>query len=454
MMNQSYWQKNVRKTNDEKLNINLKTDVVIIGGGLTGVSLAYYLKDSPLNITVLDKDEIGSHTSGHTTAKITTLHDILYYKINQHFDIHYAYLYYQSNLQGLNDIKRIIEKEKIDCDYKENNALIYATTPKSCLILDKQKEIFKSLRVSYIEDNTKLASLGLENQAVFHPLKYLFALKKICEKSGVLFYEKSPVWKVEKSDNFYNVFVHDKIISCKFVVHATRYPFFKKHFYYLKLFQEREFVDYREEFIGENSYLCVDEVNSYRPINDKSSLQIDSRANEWYAMDSIPLRGIPYIGRLKKSENEFIAFGFQKWGMTLSHVAARLIGDLILDKDNTYESLYLPQYFSMSYSLEYKEDMITHLSKGYLTNRKDIREIESIKEGEGALVKKEHKLYAVYKDKKGKLYYMSPYCRHLKCVVSFDKISNTWICPCHQSIYDAYGKVLEGPSLYDLKKKE
>ena len=83
-MNQSYWQKTTRKTNDKKIDKDIECDVLIIGGGLTGVALAYYLKDTDFKVAVVDKDEIGSHTSGHTTAKITVLHDVLYYKKSHH----------------------------------------------------------------------------------------------------------------------------------------------------------------------------------------------------------------------------------------------------------------------------------------------------------------------------------------------------------------------------------
>ena len=453
-MNQSYWQKTSRKTSDKAIDKNIETDVLIIGGGLTGMTLAYYLKDSAFNITVIDKDEIGSHTSGHTTAKITVLHDILYYKINNHYDEHMAYLYFQSNQQGLKDIKDIIQKENIDCDFKENCSFIYATKPKQIEMLEKQKELFKTFRVKYIEDNQYLSSMGLENQAIFHPLKYLFTLKKICEKRSTVFYEHSQATKVEKQNDMYITSVNDYHIKSRYVIHACRYPFFKKYFYFLKLFQQREFVDYVEKQNSLESYLCIDKIDSYRPVCDHSSLQIHKHSSDWYAMDSIPLRGIPYIGRLKNDENEFIAFGYQKWGMTLSHVAARLISDLILEKDNAYESLYSPRYFSLSFSKEYKTDMMTHLKKGYLTNRKETKLVEDIRKGEGALVKMNGQLYAVYKDKSGELYFMSPYCRHLKCVIEFDNISKTWICPCHQSVYNAHGTLLEGPSLYSLKEKE
>ena len=452
-MNQSYWQRTTKKTNDEKINDHIVCDVVIIGGGLTGVTLAYYLRNSSLKVVVVDKDELGSHTSGHTTAKITALHDVLYYKINKHYDKHSAYLYYQSNARAISDINDIIKKEKIECDYRQNISYIYALNPQTIQILQEQKDIFDSIRIPYITDNQHRASMGLKDQAVFHPLKYLFALKAICEKKGVSFYEKSLVTKVKESGEFYDVFVNETMMKCRYVVYACRYPFFKKHFYYLKMFQQREYIDYVEEQTSDDSYLCLDKTYSYRPVGQRGSLQISDQSQDWYAMDSIPIRGIPYIGRLKKEHNEFIAFGFQKWGMTLSHVSAKLISDLILEKDNAYEKLYAPDYFSISFFNEYKETMLDHLKRGYLTNRIHTKEIKDIQNGEGALVKEEGRLYALYKDHNGECFYMSPYCRHLKCVVSFDMQSRTWTCPCHQSIYDVYGKVIEGPALSDLKKK-
>lgn len=83
-MNQSYWQKTSKKRISQTIQTDISTDIVIIGGGLSGVALAYQLKDSPFQVIVLDKDEMGSHTSGHTTAKITTLHDTLYRDIVKH----------------------------------------------------------------------------------------------------------------------------------------------------------------------------------------------------------------------------------------------------------------------------------------------------------------------------------------------------------------------------------
>lgn len=451
-MNQSYWQKTAKHKMEPSLQTDTKTDIVIIGGGLSGVGLAYQLKDSGHHVIVVEKDTLGGRTSGHSTAKMTTLHALLYQKITKHYDIHQAYLYYHSNQEALLTMKKIIEKEKIDCDYQENDAYIYTDNPGYSSAIKKEREILQSFRIETLENDEYLESLGLPQQAVFHPLKYLYALVDICKQSGVKFYEKSQVIHIDRKDDGYILNINDHQITCNYLVHATRYPFIKKGLYFMKLYQTKEYVDFVKAQQSQDSTLCIDQTKSYRPVLEHS-LKIDRSSQEWFAQDSIPLRGIPYIGRLNKYSNEYIIYGFQKWGITLSQVAAKLIADLILEKDNTYEALYACHYFSLSFMKEHQGKMIKNIKKGMVTNRFKNDPLQTLEKEDGMITKVDGKLTAVYKDRQDQLHYLSPYCPHLKCVVDFCKKDQTWTCPCHQSVYDCYGKLIEGPSLESLKEK-
>lgn len=449
-MNESFWQKTTNQKNLKSLDKDIDVDVLIIGGGLSGIMTAYQLKDSHLKIAVVEKDKIGSHTSGHTTAKVTILHDLIYQRIEKHYSYEHAHLYYQSNKEALHDIKKIIQKEKIDCDFQENIAYIYSDDPRYVSAIEKEKKLLTSFGETIIDNHHHLSTLGLKNQAVFHPLKYLYQIVNICIKHHIQFYEQSQAVKIYRYHDYYKVKVNQNTVTCRYLVHATRYPFIKKGLYFFQLFQSKEYIDYLSYYKGPDSDLAVDQTLSYRPITKKHSLVIDQQSHDWFSQDSIPIRGIPYIGRFKN--NEFMIYGFQKWGMTLSHVAARLIKDLILENDNPYIQLYYCHYFSISYSKYYFSKLIKHILKGYIGQRYLTKDIADIKKDEGAIVKIHHRLYAVYRDKNNQYHYFSPYCPHLKCLVHFNHKSHTWDCPCHQSIYDAYGHLIEGPSLSPLKE--
>ena len=80
----SYWLSSVdNKQNNKQIDNNYIADVCIVGSGITGLSTAYYLAKNGLKVIVIDKAEIGSKASGHTTAKITLQHGLIYdYLIN------------------------------------------------------------------------------------------------------------------------------------------------------------------------------------------------------------------------------------------------------------------------------------------------------------------------------------------------------------------------------------
>lgn len=447
-MNQSIWQKTAQKKKSEPLKKDINVDVLIIGGGLSGTMSAYYLRNSHLNIAVVEKDQMGSHTSGHTTAKITILHDLIYQRLARHYSDEYAYQYYLSNKEALNDIKSIIKNEQIDCDYQENTAFLYTNQQRNVTKLKKEKDLLQSFGEPIIETAEHLYTIGITNQAVFHPLKYLYQIVQICQKHHIQFYENSKATTIIRYHDHYKVNVNGHSVTCRYLVHATRYPFIKKGFYFLKLFQTRECIDLVSSSQGKDSSLSADQTVSYRSIDDDHSLIINRDTHDWFAQDSMPLRGVPYIGQYKN--HEYMIYGFQKWGMTLSHVAGKLISDLILENYNPYKPLYYCHYFSISHSRLYLRQILSNTLKGYILQRYQTEELDQLKAKEGAIIKIQHHLYAVYKDENCHFHIFSPYCPHLKCLVHFNRKNQTWDCPCHQSVYDAYGHLLEGPSLSSL----
>ncbi len=451
-MNNSYWQKNIEGKSYKSVDEDKIVDVLIIGGGLTGIGIAYQLRESPLNITVIEQDTLGSHTSGHTTAKVTTLHGLKYQELTDYYSIHEANLYYQSNQKAFEEIKEIIETNEFDCDYKINDAIVYTNDIDRAPYLDKERDILTQLRVPVSEDKQYLSSVVMKDQAIFHPLKYLYNLAHKAECRGVHIFEHSQARSISKDGYDYVVKVNDHEIRCRYLVHATRFPAFKTGLFFLKLCQEREFLNTMKTKEGDNSLFSYSGQKSYRPLPE-GALEITAESDEWFAQDTLPLRGIPYIGEVTTDSHEYVAFGYSKWGMTMSQVASRLISDLILDKDNPYEEFYSVNYFNGTHALRFKDRVLKNNLKGFIKSRIKFDEVE-LDLQEGAVMRKDGKLVAIYKDVSGEEHYLSPYCPHLRGIIEFDKQHQLWICPCHQSVFNPYGVKLEGPSLDNLSKIE
>lgn len=446
-MNQSYWQKDKIKS-FPKLEEDIDCDVLIIGGGLAGLCTAHHFNGTNLKVVVIDKDTLMSHTSSHTTAKVTVLHGLVYQDIARLYGNYYAYLYYKSNEEAYKRMLDYINQYHIQCDFEDNDSYIYSDDIKIQVLFDRQKQLFQSFKIPMVYLDNHICSLGLKNQGIFNPM--LYAASLIEHSPTITFYEHTQATHIRRYKNEYKVSASNHTITCRYLVHATRYPMIYKGLFFTKMYQEKHWVSYCHKQDHNHSLLNMSKTYSYRKVSE-GCLEVKDEG-DWYTMDSMTYRHIPYIGRYK--HNEFVIYGFSKWGMTLSEVAGQLISDLILEKKNAYEELYSPNDENYSFLYENKDLILDSLNQGYIKGRFEYTHIDHISCNEGGIIKKDNKLVAVYKDQNGTCHYFSPYCRHMLCLLQFDKQSHTWVCPCHQSVYDCYGKIIEGPSIKCLKEQK
>ncbi|MFV0393788.1 MAG: FAD-dependent oxidoreductase [Coprobacillaceae bacterium] len=482
MKNISYWQKTTNLLLLPKINQNLNIDIAIIGGGITGIMCAYYLRNSGKKIAVFVQGTIGCQTTGHTTAKISYLHKTIYQFLIHYYNTEIAHLYLESNKQAMEDIENIIKEEKIECDYQKNNAFIYTKHQSNSKYIKKEIEALQKLGVKTIvnqhKDKSILNSVGVDNQAVFHLLKYIYAIVEKCRESGITIYENSKAidFDIQKNRTIFKC--NDYTVSSKQTVFATRYPQINfPETYFLKLSQTREVALHNYINNQENdSLLSIDNPNeSFRPTQNGMiyagyAFDVGSKIKDitifdnnkqlfgkreidyWAAQDAKTNRGIPYIGYFSsKYDHCYVACGYNKWGMTLSHVSARLLSDMILHKENPYQTLYSPSYGNFNVSIRAIGKLTKSSIKGMIINRFAPFHID-LKKGEGKVVRNGFKLLAIYKDEKGKIHICKAQCRHLKCIVSFNALEKTWDCPCHGSRYDVDGKLIEGPAVSSLRK--
>lgn len=460
-MKESYWQQASKIKTFPSLNQDIKTDILIIGGGLTGLMCAYYLKDSPYHITLVERDTLGSHSSSHMTGKISYLHPTIMDDLKKSFSELTALQYFKSNLEAYIDLIDIIKENNIDCDLQTNAHYFYSIDKP-----EKLKSVYDMLSTSvstmqFDKNQIKMYPLG-----VFDPVKYMNGIVHTLKNVDI--YEKTTIYQETKIQNTHILKTDHHKIEAKYVIVATRFPIFNfPSMYFLKLHQVRStlfLTHYRDHRV----ILCQDDhIYSRRNIGDYNlhvvnerlvgdedkSIPINDKIQVWSNQDTVSNDGLPMIGYYHKSDpTMFVATGYNKWGITLSHVAAKLISDLILKKDNEYVNLYDPHRFKPMTSANAFSKLILRTMKGEIVDRLFVPKvnIESLHDQSGVITDLNDTMIAVYKEN-DHYYGFIPVCTHLGCILKYNPVEHTFECPCHGSRFDYTGKVLDGPAIHSIE---
>ena len=430
-MQYSLWSKKITLPEFNKLTHNVKTDVLIIGGGICGILCAYLLKQAGVDYLLVEKDKIAQGITCNTTAKITSLHGLIYDKLIHSVGKDSAQKYLFANENAIKKYHKLCKN--IDCECKTLPAYTYSLDNREKI--EKEVRALNSLGISAeFKSNSTLpfdivGAVGIKNQAQFNPLKF------ICEISRDLnIYENT---KVDNITPEYVLCDKCKISADKIIV-ATHFPFINRHGnYFLKMYQHRSYV-----LALENAQcldgMYVDESNgglSFRNSGDllllgggghrtgknggnwneltefKKQYYPNSKIYcKWATQDCMTLDNIPYIGQYSpKTPNIYVATGFNKWGMTSSMVAADILCDLVLDIKNDFADVFSP-------------------SRSILKPQLFINGVETIKN------------FALPTKKR---------CPHLGCALKWNKEEHTWDCPCHGSRFEEDGTVIDNPAVKD-----
>lgn len=348
----SYWVDSTKTTNYPKLNSNISCDVCIIGGGITGVATAYMLKDSGLNVTLLEASKIGMGVTANTTAKITSQHDLFYDYLIKSFGFDTAKKYLDSNEDAIRTIENIVNYENIDCGFEHQDAYVYTCSQD---YIQKIKD--ETFAVNRLGLNAKLvtetplpfnvkAAICFPNQAKFHVRKYILGLLPTLKNAKI--FEDSKVINIKAENGRYNVYSNDNIVDCKHLVIATHYPI--KNFpgmYFLKMYQDKSYVigvDIKQPLFDGMYISAETPVTSFRPTEnlllvsgsghktgknnidlDKSYINLENYIKgiypnaevkyRWSTEDCVTLDKIPYIGKFSKLfDNMYVATRLQKMG--------------------------------------------------------------------------------------------------------------------------------------------
>ena len=461
----SIWENCSQKPNNKTKKFkNINTDILIIGAGITGLNIAYFLKDTSNKITIIDKSVIGRGVTSKTTAKISFLQQDIYQKLTQMHSSKVAQAYYNSQKDAINILIKIIKDNHIECDLEKVSSILFANEEKNLPKLIREKNILSSFGEKTKDSKIK-NGFSVDNNYTFNPSKYLNGLKKIIE-SKVSIHENTIATSIKEVDNHYLVTTNNGTIKTTKIVLACHYPFFIiPYFFPVKTYVEREYVcaakvkdPKKITIINIDKYLYsiryykdyliyggidhrltskIDYGNNYNKIKKESIEYFNLKPEySWMNQDIVSNDKLPIIGEIK--HNIYISTAYNAWGMTNSTIGAKLISDLIQDKDNEYVKLFNPKRINLPLIINSIIGLFYYL-KAY---------IEGVfHKSNPRYVKIKGIIYGVYTDKKGIEHKVKLICPHMKCSLVFNKEEKTWDCPCHGSRFDIDGNIIETPAI-------
>ncbi len=176
-----YWRDSVKLPAFPALTEDIETDVAIVGGGITGITSAYLLSKQGIKTALVDAGTILNGTTGHTTAKVTAQHGLIYDELITSLGVETAKLYYEANQTAMNFVKNTVTEKKIDCDLTEEDAYIYTQSNDYTQKLISEIKAYEKLGITgeYVASTTLPFEVNgavvMKNQAQFHPLKIFTA---------------------------------------------------------------------------------------------------------------------------------------------------------------------------------------------------------------------------------------------------------------------------------------
>ena len=493
MKNKSIWiNSKIKNKRLPKLDKDIECDVLIIGGGIAGLSLAYEMIDSNVNVVLIESNICGMGATSKNTGKLTWMQDLIYSRLSRNYNDEVAKLYYDSQVLAIERVREIVNKNKIDCHLNKTKAYVFSDDYNDYSKMADEINFYKKYNIKYklvdklsVNYDSKYA-IETDGSYVFNPYEYLVSLKKIV-KDKIKIYEDTRCISIDKdssNDSYVALCDGNYKIKCKYVVMATHYPIniipfmipFKTRVdrFFLgaskcKDIKDVQIISYGKKVVSMryyndeyNNYLIygsrshsnlekLDVRDDYRELRDEYKKYFSKDIEYFYhTHDLMTYDGLPFIGKIEN--NFFICTGFNKWGNTNGVLAGIVIKDIIENRENKYISLFNPKgrisfdkiknlcLYNLEVGSRYIINKISSSKKYYQDNVR-IRFIDGKKCG-------------VYVDKDGIEHIVSNICPHMKCNLIFNYIDKTWDCPCHCSRFSIDGEIINGPSVYNIKIKK
>jgi glycine/D-amino acid oxidase-like deaminating enzyme/nitrite reductase/ring-hydroxylating ferredoxin subunit len=496
----SLWLEEEPRTSYPGLREPVKVDVAVLGAGIAGVTTALLLKRAGLTVAVVEAGRVGGGVTGHTTAKVSSAHGLKYASLRSNFGAEGAAAYAQANEAAIARIAAWVDEDGIACDFRRKPALTYAEAEGDLGEVEREVEaaVDAGLPATFVADAglpwPTAGAIRFEDQAEFHPYRYLLALAAKIPGGGSHLFESTAAVGIERGRPT-TVRTKRGDLQAEHVVVATHFPLLDRGLYFARMSAERSYciAARADGEIPEGMYLSTESpahslrshpapdggeyllvggeshktgqggstADRYARLADWAGehFAVRSVAFRWSTQDAMPADGMPFVGRyLPRSERLWVATGFQKWGMTNGTAAAQILTDAILGKDNPWAAAFDPSRLKARAAgpklVKENLNVGLHFAADRAEDALTTRKAADLAPGEGAIVRAGLGQAAVYRDADGELHAVSPTCTHLGCHVVFNDGERSWDCPCHGSRFGVDGEVLQGPAVEPLAPKD
>lgn len=490
MKKQSLWLDPAEPGKCPELQGGISVDVLVAGGGITGVTTACLLKEAESRVALVDQHEIGGGETGHTTAHVTYVTDARLYELVDRLGSKPAAAFWDAGFAAMDEIRHLTARHRIDCELKQAPGYLFAAvnkdTAKEKAALERDADLAREFgfEAEFVESDPLFGrpAVRFPNQLKFHPLKYLHALAKTLPGGGSHVFCNTSGSEVDAENHELRT-KHGKI-RYQALVAATHTPIqgergtFGAALFQTKLAAYSTYaIEAEIEALPEALYWDTNDPYLYLRIDrrdgrysailggedHKTGQYDDTEAcyrrleetlkkifpksrlrHRWSGQVLETPDGLPYFGEV--GERQFVATGFAGNGMTLGTCGAMLIRDLIAGKGDRWNGLFSPQRKAFAGAWDYlreNKDYPTHLIKDHL---RPAAALEDLSPNAGAVVRIDGKKCAVYCDAHGRRTVLSAVCPHMGCIVAWNDAEKTWDCPCHGSRFFATGGLLAGPA--------
>ena len=498
-----YWSSSAGFPQYPTLSEDTRADVVVVGGGITGLTAAYLLLSAGKSVVLLERNRCALGDTGYTSAHLTMVTDVRLSELVKRLGRTHAQAVWDAGLAAIARVDEIVRAHEIDADMEWVDGYLHApaddNTPEQASTLREDQQLAESLGfdVEYLDDVPVAGVPGLRvgGQARIHPRKYLAGVARAITAKGGRIFEHSEA--SDFRDTPLSMTVNGHTVSCDDVVIATHNPLagivgtagatlfqtklalytsyviagtVRKNvvpdalwwdtavaYNYLRVEPHR---DHDLVIFGGEDHKTGQETDTeacYRRLEQSLARLIPGveRTHRWSGQVIETPDDLPYIGR--SAEHQYSATGYAGNGLTFGTLAAIMMTDAILDRPNPWAELFDPSRKALGRGLwEYiKEnaDYPYYMLRDRFAGAEG-RTLRAVKRGQGKIIERQGAKVAAYRDPSGAVTLRSATCTHMGCVVGWNPAEGTWDCPCHGSRFRTTGEVLSGPAESPLAEVE